>query len=324
MRSISAVTLLAFSVLAAEAALACSSSSDRQCSIGADCASGACNADGTCVAVGSNGADSGGPSADGGGTNDGSDASYTIDASSLACASGTDGGVLGHDNVPLAAGLEAKFKVATSETVDTTGTDNGDGSKTWDFSGALGSDQDVIVQTTSPSGTWWTADYSNVTYATKLAQGSNFLGLFDYTADALELVGVVSPTNDGMTETEVTYATPIPILQFPLHDGQTWTTTSNVTGTYNGLPGQFYTEKYDSKIDGHGTVKTPYGSFPALRVGTLLTHTYGGIIQYTRTYAWVTACFGTVAKATSASTTYPSDAPGENFTQAAELERLEP
>ena len=309
--------IFAFATIAVGALVwgACSSDPARQCTVGADCASGACNSDGTCVAVATTGNDASTTVTDAGTKSD-SSGTYVPDASLLACASG-DAGVLTHDDVPLAAGLSATFRMATNETIDTAGTDNGDGTKSWDFSGALASDQNQIVSTLSPSGTWWASSFATATYATSLS--STTLGVFDYGANALTLIGVVSPTSDGVTETKLTYATPIPILNFPLHNGQTWTTTSNVSGTLSGVA-SFYSEQYDSSVDAIGTVKTPYGTFAALRVNTLLTQ---ASVSKTRTYAWVTGCFGTVAKATSATTT-TGTAPGENFTQAAELERLAP
>lgn len=314
-RSIGAFVLIG---VAFASAVACSSSSDRECAIGADCASGACNSNGTCVPISSGSNDAGNDVTDGGSSL--SDGSPVIDGSTLACQAG-DGGTLGHDNVPLAAGLTATFELATNETIDTAGSDNGDGSKTWDFTVSFASDQNVIVQTLSPSGAWWAADFASATYAAKLVNSQSTLGVFEYGANSVALLGAVSPTSDGMTETELTYATPIPILAFPLHMTQTWSTTSNVSGKLNGIT-SFYSETYDSSIDAYGTVKTPYGSFAALRVGTLLTQNAGAVTK-TRTYAWVTQCFGTIAKATSTSMTN-TGTPAENFTQAAELERLAP
>jgi hypothetical protein len=311
--------IFAFATIAVGAFVwaACSSDAARQCNAGADCASGACNADGTCVAVATNGNDASTSLTDSGTKSD-SSSTYVEDASMLACASG-DAGILTHDDVPLAAGLSATFRIATNETIDTAGTDNGDGTKSWDFSGALASDHDQIVSTLSPSGTWWTSSFATATYASTLSSTATTLGVFDYGTNALTLVGVVSPTSDGVTETKLTYATPIPILNFPLHNGQTWSTTSNVSGTLSGVA-SFYSEEYDSSVDAIGTVKTPYGTFAALRVNTLLTQ---ASINKTRTYAWVTGCFGTIAKATSASTSNGT-APGDDFSQAAELERLAP
>jgi hypothetical protein len=302
--------------------IACSSGSSRQCNVGADCASGACSADGTCVPVASATGDAGGKeggagSSEGGGpaSEGGAQDSSLPDFDAGGCPHNNDG-IISAAEVPLAAGLKATFRFAANETIDTAGMMNPDGTRTWDFTAKLGSDQDVILNTLSPMGTWWAADFTKATYATKLAQSQTILGVFEVGTDALSLLGAVSPTSDGVTETEVTYATPIPILKFPFMKGSTWTTTSNVSGTLNGVVSA-YTEKYETSVDAAGTVKTPFATFPALRVGTVLTQTVGVVVTTTRTFAWVTECYGTIAKATSTSNETTAE-----FTQAAELIRI--
>jgi hypothetical protein len=302
--------------------VACSSGSSRQCNVGADCASGACNADGTCVpvasATGDASAKEGGPvEGDGAAASGeaGPEDSAAPDFDAGGCLPNNDGTITAAE-VPLTAGLKATFRVATNETIDTAGTMNPDGTRTWDFTGKLGSDQDVIVETLSPTGAWWAKDFKTATYSSKLSQSQTPLGVFNVGTSALSLQGVVSPTSDGVTETELTYATPIPILKFPFMKGSSWTTTSNVTGTLNGVA-SVYTEKYESSVDAAGTVKTPFASFQALRVGTVLTQTVGVVVTTTRTFAWVTECYGTIAKATSTSNETTAE-----FTQAAELMRI--
>jgi hypothetical protein len=301
---------------------ACGTSGGRQCNVGADCASGACNADGTCVAVAGGDAGGDGSSEGGGPVGDGSpimgaDGASTFDAGG--CPANHDG-VLTHDEVPLAAGLKATFRVATSETIDTSGGKNADGTRTWDFTGKLASDQDVIVETLSVTGAWYAKDFATATYASKLSQSQATLGVFNYGTDSLGLIGVVSPTNGTAMDTELTYAPSVPILKFPFMKDSAWTTTAQVSGKLNGTALlTSYTEKYESTVDATGTLKTPFASFPVLRVGTVLTQTFGVIVTVTRTFAWVTECYGTVAKATSTSNeTLPE------FTQAAELLRLAP
>ena len=44
------------------------------------------------------------------------------------------------------------------------------------------------------------------------------------------MLGVVSDQS-GVTPTELTYTTPIVVLQFPLSVGTTWTSESDVSGT---------------------------------------------------------------------------------------------
>ena len=259
------------------------------------------------------------------------DGSYDFDAGP-GCMANKDG-VITHDEVPLGPGLKATFDVATGEMIDTGGAKNADGTYAWDFSGKLASDQSVIVQTLAPTGTYWAKDFPKATYASKLSQEDTLLGVFDYGTAALSLLGDVSPTKTGGTsDTELTYDTPIPILKFPFKKDDTWTTTSNAGGTYQGttILSTYYNEKYETKVDKVGTVKTPFATFQALRVATLLTqdvtgpgfiHTY----TLTRTYAWVTECYGTIAKATSKSASQTVTAPAapiEDFTDSAELMRL--
>jgi len=137
----------------------------------------------------------------------------------------------------------------------------------------------------------------------------------------------------GAKDTELTYDTPIPILKFPFKKDDAWKTTSNAGGTYQGTPiaSTYYTETYDTTVDKVGSLKTPFATFQVLRVGTLLTQDVNFItyhtITITRTYAWVTECYGTIAKATStqaqSSVTSPTP-PAVDFTQSSELMRLSP
>ena len=81
-----------------------------------------------------------------------------------------------------------------------------------------------------------------------------------------------------------------------------------------------YTEKYESRVDQVGTMKTPYGEFPVLRVATDLTRTSGFTTLLTkRTFSWVAECFGPVATAAS-----QDFANGAEFTDNAEIRRIAP
>jgi hypothetical protein len=131
------------------------------------------------------------------------------------------------------------------------------------------------------------------------------------------LTGVVSPAS-GTTDTELTYATPIATLQFPLTVGATWSTSSNVTGTAEGID-VAYTEAYVSKVDEAGTMKTPYGTFNVLRVSTVLTRTIDLVATTTRSFSFVAECFGPVAAVTS-----QSNETSTEFSDDAEVRRLTP
>jgi hypothetical protein len=221
----------------------------------------------------------------------------------------------------MAAGLRAIYLVADNVTWSTAGTASDDGGVTWDLTGALSGDQDVIFSALTPTGTWWASSFTAATFAMQLEASQNLEGVFEVGNNALSLIGVVSPTNTG-SYTKVTYATPIPTLQFPLHVGATWTTTSNVTGTVSGIVAA-YSESYVTTVDAEGEMKTPYGDFPSvLRVGTLLTQTVGLDVTYTQSFVWIAECVGPVAAATSSSSgTKPT---ATEFSSAAEVRRLAP
>ncbi|HEY8073021.1 MAG TPA: hypothetical protein VIF62_02900 [Labilithrix sp.] len=300
----------------ASAVAACSGTDARECRVGADCASGMCNADGTCVRSGATGGDASAPppavvpsGGDGGGDAGG-------DASLSGCTPNHDGTIT-RNEVPIAPGLRATFRTAQNEDVSTAGTTGADGKRIWDLSGALASDQNVLVETLALAGTWYGSGFPTATYATKLSASSDLLGVFQTSTTALLLDGVASPDN-GATKTQLTYSPSVTVLGFPFTNGASWTSDSDVSGTAQGFPSAYH-EKYETNVDAVGTLKTPLGTFDVLRVRTLLTRTVGLAVSTTRSFAFVSECYGTVATVTSDS--------GEStveFTHAAEVRRIAP
>jgi hypothetical protein len=284
---------------------ACGGSSGTTCTTDDQCASHFCKADGTCGMATVDAAP-------------GSDAPSGTDGSaSTLCAPNHDG-TISADEVPLKAGQMANFRIATDATWNTAGHANTDGSRTWDLSGQLANDADSQLALTAAAGTWWAADFPNATYATTLASGSDLQGVFAVDASSVTLLGVVSPTG-GTYKTELTYDPAVKILALPFTAGDTWTSPSTVSGYAQGVI-VAYTEEYDSSVDQVGTMTTPYGPFPVLRVATDLTRTSGlATLPPKRTFAWVAACFGTVAKVSG-----QDNATGTEFSDDAEVERLAP
>jgi hypothetical protein len=291
-------TLLLCSMIAA-----CGNEPGVVCAIDGDCASGFCKADGTC-----------GPAEVDGGAGDGDGGT---DAMTAVCAPNHDG-VITASELPMAAGKAATFRIATDATWNTAGTDAGNGQRAWDLSGTLANDQDTDVMLAAPTGTWWADTFPGASYSSLLAAGSDLSGVFKRTGNKVELLGVVSPA-DGSSRTELEYDGAAQILAVPLMAGTSWTSTSIVSGVFSGA-GLAYTEKYESRVDQTGTMTTPYGAFPVLRVVTDLTRTSGGFTILTkRTFSWVAECFGPVA--TAASTDNETD---DEFSDLAEVRRLAP
>ncbi len=307
---------------------ACAASTDDagSCRTGGDCPSGACEA-GRCVATedgtgGSGGGEdataSGGAAGQGG--EDATSAAGTSSSSGeggggLTCSPEGDGEIR-RDEVPLLAGFRASYLAATDAPFATEGTGDGD-DRAWDFDVDLPGDHLTLAEALSLETQWFASVFPGATYAGRLSEEANLLGVFEATDDALLLRGVVSPS-DGNTRTELTYDPPVTVLAFPLAQGDTWSTATTISGLAQGFF-VTYSESYENAVDARGTVATPYGEFDALRVRVELTRTIGALVTTQRTYAFVTECFGTVARVVS-----QQNETSVEFDDAAEVWRLSP
>jgi hypothetical protein len=271
------------------------------CDEDSDCPSRFCRADRTC-----------GPEVDGGVGLD-----VAIDGTSSVCTPNHDG-MISRTELPLEAGKMATFRVAIDPTFDTAGTAAGAGARGWDLSVQLANDSDRVISLSSPTGTWWQPSFPTASYAAPLSAESTLLGVFRIDASQLVLLGVVSP-DAGFSRTELAYDPPAKILALPFAATNTWASTSSVSGTAQGSA-VAYTERYASLVDQVGTMKTPYGEFPVLRVATDLTRSsFGSTIGSKRSFAWVAECFGSIA--TVASQDFETSA---EFNDPAEVRRLAP
>lgn len=305
------------SLLVATLLSGCAASSEsRECNVGADCVSGACSSSGMCLQKTADGGVDTGPVV----TIDSGMAADTdaepVDAPKVGCSPNKDS-VITAEEVPVAAGLKATFRVAENAAFATAGTANPDGTRKWDLSIALAGDRDVLITTRALTGTWYGPKFPGASHSTELSTASDLLGVFQTTAAGLLLMGVVSPT-ESATKTELKYATPPSALQFPLKVAAAWKVTSNVNGTASGIFTAF-TETWDAKVDQKGEIVTPFATFPVLRVRTILTRNVGLTSTVTRSFAFVTECYGTVATVTS-----KANETQEEFTTAAEIRRLTP
>ena len=281
----------------------CGGTSGSPCTRDDECPSHFCRADGTC-----------GPA-----PVDGAVGSDAPDGSNSGVCTPNHDGMLTLNEIPLVAGRMANFRIATNATWSTAGTANGDGSRHWTLTAALSGDADKVIALASPTGTWWHADFATATYSAPLASTSDLAGVFAVDANGVTLLGVVSPTG-GATKTELTYDPPVKILALPFGAGSMWSSTSSVSGYAQGIF-TGYTEAYNSLADQVGTMTTPYGDFPVIRVATDLKRTAGlATLSSTKTFAWVAECFGSVATVTSQD---PAGS-GAEFSDDAEVRRLAP
>lgn len=225
-------------------------------------------------------------------------------------------GVIERDEVPLRTGLNAKFRVATDVTFDTTGTMEG-GTRVWDLAQTFPGDETVLVELTALQGRWFASEFPEADYATRLSADQDLLGVFEIAENGLFLQGVVSP-QDGLTATELTYDPPVATLEFPIREDSVWQTDSDVSGTALGAP-VFYDESYVYTPAGRGTLRTPFADFEVMRLRVDLERTQGLLTTNIRSYIFVSECFGTVAVIRST-----DNEPDAEFSDVSELRRLAP
>lgn len=248
-----------------------------------------------------------------------SDGEVGEDTDPSSCIANNDG-VIERSEVTFRPGLQATFQVARDVEVDTTGQETDEG-RVWDYTKTYEGDHPEVVKLQPLDGRWFESEFPDGEYAMKLAGDSEELGVFRATSEALLLLGVVSPEDDGAT-TEIKYDPPVEVLKFPLQEGETWRTDTEASGTHevwSPFVSISWNEEYYNEVDAEGTLKTPYGTFDVLRVRTRLerSNAAGVPLGTVRTFAFVAECFSTVA-------TVRSDR-GEDqveFEEAAEIRRI--
>lgn len=297
---------------------ACAANGGRQCNVGADCVSGVCQSNGLCLPLDDGGMDDAAMPDAPVELDSGDDLDGGVDAAldSGTCAPNRDG-VIERPEIPLRAGLRATFMGALDVDFDTRG-EMVEGVRTWDLSGSFDGDRMVLVETRDPSGLWFEDNFPGATYVTELSIEEDLLGVFEITDDELLLRGVVSP-EDGFTRTNLDNDPSVRVLDFPLEEGQTWSTEVSVSGLALGVISA-YSEDYRSEVDARGTMITPFGTFEdVLRVRTELVRTVGLLTTRVVTFAYISECFGTIATMRGR-----EGDDGAELTELAEVQRLAP
>ncbi|HWE27254.1 MAG TPA: hypothetical protein VHB97_04590 [Polyangia bacterium] len=237
---------------------------------------------------------------------------WNPDALAASCTFNGDGTITRSEE-SFMVGLGALFAVNAPGT--TVPVNNVAQNGVWDFSAPVSGEAKQFDQLVDPSGQWWAADFPTATYAERIDDGQQAYGIFRVGADKLEMLGVVSDQNT-YNRTELTYATPIVVLQFPLSVGTMWTSESDVSGTASGVA-FFAHESYVFSVGQRGTTKVPAASFDTLRIKMSYTQTYGALVTTRITYLHMAECYGAVARVRSQDNETAAD-----FTQAAEYRRL--
>jgi len=173
-----------------------------------------------------------------------------------------------------------------------------DGVRTWHFEEEVEGERVVEEQAWPIEGTWFEDDFPTATHFAPLSEEYGYDGVYRLDDDALYLLGFVSADDE---DTRVTYDPPVPLLRFPLEEGDRWEVTTVGSGWYSmtlWIP--FYdTETYTFTADAFGDVVVPAGRFPVLRVRSELTQTVGLVVTRRIAYSFMAECWGRVAQVAS-------------------------
>lgn len=231
---------------------------------------------------------------------------------------GNNDGTIARDEVVFAPGIEVRYRTnpaGTAAVVNPRGEGLPDGTRTWDFTDQTG--ELLALSATAVTDQWYAADFAGAGYAAPLELRMATLGVYRATDAAVELLGVVGPTEE--TGTRVRYEPAVPVLRFPLRMGVTWSADAMVTdGTVNGLP-VASRDRYEFAVDAQGEVRLGVLTFRRalrLRLETTQRFPAGPGVRRIQ-YLWLAECYGEVARMTSRDGEVDPD-----FTEAVEFRRL--
>jgi hypothetical protein len=217
-------------------------------------------------------------------------------------------GMITADELPIALGATIDYYVDTNQPVDLAGA-----SGVWDLSQER-NDSVIALGPVALGAQWYAGMFPAGRFVVDAGGGLD--GIYHQDAEALWLDGTASQT-DGTSKTLVVYPTPLPVLRFPVADGEHYTTTANISATIDGLPFNG-SDELDVDVTGSGRLDVPYVQFsPVLRVREHAIRKAGATQIEKRTTIFLFECFGEVARAES-----NPDETSPDFTTAAYLRRF--
>lgn len=227
-------------------------------------------------------------------------------------------GVITAAELPVVLDQGLPVRISTDVAIDVAGRGGPDALR-WDWSDDRAGDELTEARAIALDDQWYAGSFP----------GGRFVIPFDDATDAiyaaddrgLYLLGLASVNAEpASARTLLPYAAPVAVLRLPLAVGDRWTETATITGgTLRGLPYNG-SDRYQVSVDASGELHLPYVRFTAaLRVRTTVTSTpaIGGASTVVRQAAFLSECFGEVARATSR-----VDEPSDDFTTAATVRRF--
>ncbi len=219
---------------------------------------------------------------------------------------GNNDGIIESKEVTYAVGVTVNIrrnKPGTIVSVNQVGNVNDKGIRVWDFREAQATTHDTI-KTVSPTGKWFVSKFPQANLLVPVPfKGINnqVFQILRYTNDQLFLEGIASdkekPEQDKVF---LPYNTPIPLLKFPLRDGDEWVVSAKTQGNVGTLP-VASTDTYQIRVAGRGTVKLPDIQFNnTLRIVIKVRQRFlGGQTRQRYQVLYFHECFGEIARAES-------------------------
>jgi hypothetical protein len=216
-------------------------------------------------------------------------------------------GMITADELPIALGATVDYYTSANTQVALTG-------DVVDLSQERASDQVIALGPTALGTQWYAASFPNGQFV--VDAGSGLDGIYHQDDRALWLDGTASQMNDA-NKTLIVYPTPLPVLRFPVTDGESYTSSVAITATIDGLPFNGM-DQLDVDVTAADRLDVPYVQFsPVLRVREKAVRTTGQASVTKRTTIFLFECFGEVARAES-----KQDETNADFTTAEYLRRF--
>jgi hypothetical protein len=204
--------------------------------------------------------------------------------------------------------------------VDVAGTVSMAGTREWDWSSEVASDQVMTLVAEQLEGKWYASHFAAGQFVTPMDAGHSIEAVYRRDDEAIWLLGLASVQQDPPEgRTLMVYNAAVALYRFPITPGVEYVSTGTVeNGFIRGLP---YAAKdiYEVKFDAAGTLRLPSLTFEqAIRARTRVTiQPAVGASTSQRQVSFLFECFGEVARATSA-----AGEQNEDFGEAVEVRRI--
>jgi hypothetical protein len=208
-------------------------------------------------------------------------------------------GVLDRSEIIFIAGASVDYTMNPPGTtvdvnlVPATGTE---GEPLWNFSEPQS--ERVTLTYMDAAGQWFAPDFPGADYALPASPGSSLLGIYRITDDRIALLGSAS-LEEGLTL--LVYDAEVPILRFPLAEGDAWVMTARIEdGILEGNP--FTSEDtYDVEAAALGTVDLGFLTMRNSLQVTITTRQRfpGGETRISIQHVWLHECYGEIVRVRS-------------------------